>query len=136
MRLENLTNPKLFKSYKAFGDAVEKGDAIIPCASAVRRTEVGGLPERIAVPVDVAAPAAELVGDARFSWLVAQVSEWAAKGEKCLVFVRDLERLEALVPLLEAICSRGVGNNLLLQPLLWQTCCKTSRTATRDSKSW
>lgn len=101
-KLISLLHPKLFKSYKAFGDAVQKGDAIIPCASAVRRTEVGGLPERIATPVDVAAPAAELAADARFSWLVAQVSEWAAKGEKCLVFVRDLERLEALVPLLES----------------------------------
>ena len=38
----------------------------------------------------------------RSEWLAEQVPQWAAKGEKCLVFVRGVERLTQLVSFLES----------------------------------
>ena len=108
-KLLSLLHPKLFKNFKAFDEGIQKGDAVIPCTSAVRRTEVGGLPPRVATAVDVAAPAPEMAADERFAWLIAESSDWAASREKCLVFVRDLERLEALVPLLESATQTRVA---------------------------
>ncbi len=103
-RLLDLLHPELFEDFAAFERAVRGGDAVLPCTSAVRRVDVGGLPPRAPVAVDVEAPVADLgalADDARTKWLVAQARAWHKSGEKALVFVRDRATLEALAPLLE-----------------------------------
>ncbi len=95
-------HPQAFPSYDAFLASVEGGEARIPCTSSVRREDVGGLPPRIAHPVEVDAPAAELRKDARVLWLIDQARGWAKRREKALVFLRDVSELLALQELLEA----------------------------------
>ncbi len=101
-RLLKLLHPKRFKSFKQFERTLESGDAVVPCTSAVRRADVGGLPPREPVAVDLPAPGETLAQDPRAEWLASQVRGWAAAGEKALVFVHDRELLETLREYLES----------------------------------
>ncbi len=101
-RLLSVLHPEAFRSFEGFTKAVESGEAQIPCTSAVRRADVGGLAARIPAPVDLEAPAAELADDPRARWLAERVRRWAAAGEKALVFVHALDELERLRAWLES----------------------------------
>ena len=94
--LLQLLHPDEFVSFDEFDGAVAAGKAAFPCTSAVRRSDLGGLPPRRAAPVDVRPLGKDLKKDPRSEWLAARVREWHKKKEKALVFVRDLERLEKL----------------------------------------
>ena len=101
-RLLSLLHPDAFPDFEAFERQVERREAAIPCTSTVRRADVGGLPARVPVPVDLPPPAASLRSDPRARWLAERVRGWAAAGEKALVFVHDRETLEALRAFLES----------------------------------
>lgn len=101
-RLLSLLQPESFDDFEIFDKQVARGEAVITCTSSVRRAEVGGLPPRVAVPVDVGPPEARIANDPRASWLAKQAPAWSKKAEKCLVFVRGLERLEELAAYLES----------------------------------
>ncbi|MCG8591123.1 MAG: SNF2-related protein [Proteobacteria bacterium] len=100
-RLLSLLHPDAFPSFDAFDAAIEGGQAALPCTSAVRRADVGGLPPRVPVPVDVGPPASDWRQDPRVAWLVAEAPGWLARREKALVFVHGRERLESLAKYLE-----------------------------------
>lgn len=100
--LLSLLHPERFVSFEAFDAALASGEAAIPCASAVRRSDVGGLPPRAPQPVDVPGLEASPERDPRARWLRDALERWAARGEKALVFVRDVETLEALQRFLES----------------------------------
>ncbi|HTO05680.1 MAG TPA: helicase-related protein [Myxococcota bacterium] len=99
--LLQLLHPESFASFEAFDAAVGSGGAVFPCTSAVRRSDLGGLPPRKPEPVDVAAFGKDPRKDPRTEWLSARVREWHRKKEKALVFVHDLDRLEKLKKQLE-----------------------------------
>src|SRR5262249_4376165 len=63
-----------------------------PCTSSTRRVDVGGLPPRVPVPIDLPAQNE----DARLDWLLTQAKRWKAAGEKTLVFTARRETLEML----------------------------------------
>ena len=100
--LLSLLHPEAFGSFEAFDALVDAGKAAIACTSAVRRADVGGLPPRVAVAVDIEGPSDEITSDSRTRWLVENTRKWLKRGEKALVFVRDLETLEALGAVLES----------------------------------
>jgi ATP-dependent helicase HepA len=99
--LLQLLHPESFAAFDAFDAAVASGGAVFPCTSAVRRSDLGGLPPRRPQPVDVAAFGKDVRKDPRTEWLSARVREWHKKKEKALVFVSDLDRLEKLKKHLE-----------------------------------
>jgi ATP-dependent helicase HepA len=99
--LLDLLHPGAFGDLEAFRADVEAGRAALPCTSAVRRADLGGLPPRVAQPVDVADPGGDLALDPRTRWLIAQVQTWVESGQKALVFVSDRAQLERLQTLLE-----------------------------------
>lgn len=100
-RLVRLLHPQLFPSFDAFAKAVEAGDASFPCTSAVTRDDVGGLPPRVPIPIDLPAPASEVHADPRAAWLAERVRGWLDAREKALVFVKDLTQLDELRRFLE-----------------------------------
>ncbi len=100
--LLSMLHPEDFYSYEEFKISLEQGGTQVPCTSSVRRADVGGLPPRVTLPVDLPAAAEELRNDPRAQWLMDQARIWAKAREKVLVFVRDVETLLALQELLEA----------------------------------
>jgi ATP-dependent helicase HepA len=101
--LLQLLRPEAFASFEAFDAAVESGEAVFPCTSAVRRSDLGGLPPRKPVPVDLGPTARDMKKDPRAEWLAGQIKGWHRKKEKALVFVHELDRLEKLKRQLEAV---------------------------------
>ena len=99
--LLQLLHPESFAAFEAFDSAVASGGAVFPCTSAVRRSDLGGLPPRRPLPVDVTAFGKDPRKDLRTEWLSARVREWHKNKEKALVFVHDLDRLEKLKKHLE-----------------------------------
>jgi len=57
-RLVSLLHPEAFPTPEALLEALGRGEAVVPCTSAVRRADVGGLPPRRPRPVDLPGPAA------------------------------------------------------------------------------
>jgi len=108
-RLFSLLHPDVFPDFASFRMAVERGDAVVPCTSAVRRVDVGGLPPRVPVPVDLGPPEEEPARDPRARWLAEKVPVWRRAGEKALVFVGGRTRLEALAAWLESRTSTRVA---------------------------
>ncbi|MGH7291539.1 MAG: helicase-related protein, partial [Myxococcota bacterium] len=84
---------------------MSEGRAVFPCTSAVRRSDLGGLPPRKPVAIDVGPIAKDVKKDPRTNWLVANVRGWHKRKEKALVFVHDLEQLEKLRKHLETTTS-------------------------------
>jgi ATP-dependent helicase HepA len=107
-RLLDLLHPELFEDFAAFERAVRAGEVVLPCTSAVRRVDVGGLPPRAPRAIDVASPEADLADDPRTRWLVDEARGWKKRGEKALVFVRERETLDVLAPLLESMTQTRV----------------------------
>lgn len=95
-RLLQLLHPERFGDFDAFDASVSEGRAVFPCTSAVRRSDLGGLPPRVPVRIDLGPVAKDLKKDPRTEWLAKNVRGWHKRKEKALVFVHDLERLEKL----------------------------------------
>jgi superfamily II DNA or RNA helicase len=91
-----LLHPEDFASYPAFQRAIDGGQAVLPCTSAVRREDLGGFPPRRPQRIDLEAAQGDLARDPRALWLTTRAAEWRARGEKALVFVSQLALLEAL----------------------------------------
>lgn len=120
-RLLELLRPEAYESLDAFLAALGAGKGLPPCTSATRRVDIGGLPPRVAMPVDLPqAPAAEgLSGDPlvdrddpRVTWLAAKAPEFLPGGReegKTLVFCHDLPALTALKTVLESVTRRRVS---------------------------
>ncbi len=110
-QLLSLLHPDTFSSYEDFERELRAGRAAIPCASAVRRQDIGGLPPRVPLAVDLdfsnlAEAPSDLVArvkqDPRARWLREQTKSWRKRSEKVLVFVHEVETLLALQRYLEA----------------------------------
>jgi ATP-dependent helicase HepA len=99
--LLSLLHPDVFERFEDFDAAVESDGVTLPCTTAVRRADVGGLPPRMPIPIDLPPPAEEVRMDPRAHWIAQQAAQWREDGEKALVFVRKLETLEALRAMLE-----------------------------------
>lgn len=110
-QLLELLHPDAFSSYEAFEHELHEGRAVIPCASTVRRGDIGGLPPRVPIAVDLdfanacetaADNATRIKRDPRTHWLREQAKAWRKRSEKALVFVHEVETLLALQRHLEA----------------------------------
>jgi ATP-dependent helicase HepA len=104
-RLLQLLHPERFPDAAAFSAAVDAGRAVFPCTSAVRRADLGGLPPRVPVAVDLPPAMREPRRDPRALWLAGELRRWLAAKEKALVFVRDVRALERLKKFLETSTS-------------------------------
>ena len=103
-QLLSLLHQKAFPNYKSFEAALETGEARMPCTSAVRRTDLGGLPPRAPQAVELPALPADRTDprqDPRALWIQARVQEWLRAREKVLVFFHDREELERVGRFLE-----------------------------------
>jgi ATP-dependent helicase HepA len=101
-RLLAMLHPDHFDELADFERAIAAGEVRVPCTSAVRRADLGGLPPRDPRPVDLEAPTgSELRADPRADWLARRIPRWRERGEKALVFVGDAGRLGELKRTLE-----------------------------------
>ena len=120
-RLLELLRPEAYGSEDEFVAALEAGRPLPPCTSATRRVDMGGIPPRVPLPVDLEATPAhaglsgrddEDARDPRVVWLAAAARTWVrgGKGEgKALVFVHDRSTLQSLKTRLEAATGRRVA---------------------------
>jgi ATP-dependent helicase HepA len=111
--LLELVRPDAYRSEKEFLAALAENQPLPPCTSATRRVDIGGLPPRVPLPVELdRVPAAQALSgdekadaaDPRVAWLVAKARSFAPGGSeegKTLVFCHDLPTLQALKVLLE-----------------------------------
>jgi len=121
-RLLQLLRPEEFPDEMSFEERLAMGTPLPPCTSCTRRSDIGGLPPRIGIPIDLpargneleitlrAVPAQDpiarrkkldairraLVSDAALEWLLDNAPRWRAAKEKTLVFVAHRETLEML----------------------------------------
>jgi ATP-dependent helicase HepA len=121
-RLLQLLRPEEFPDEVSFEERLASGTPLPPCTSSTRRSDIGGLPPRIGIPIDLpargneieitlrAVPAQDpiarrkkldgirraLVSDAALEWLLANAPRWRDAKEKTLVFVAHRETLEML----------------------------------------
>ena len=112
-RLLQLVRPDAYRSEKEFAAALAENQPLPPCTSATRRVDIGGLPPRVPLPVELdEVPASQgLSGDEkadaadpRVRWLVGKARSFSPGGTeegKTLVFCHDLPTLQALKALLE-----------------------------------
>jgi len=120
-RLLQLLRPDDFPEAMSFEDRLAHGTPLPPCTSSTRRSDIGGLPPRVGIPIDLpgggtdepaarAIPALDpvarrnklerirraLVFDAALDWLVGNAPRWRDAKEKSLVFVAERQTLEML----------------------------------------
>ena len=120
-RLLQLLRPDDFPEAMSFEDRLAQGTPLPPCTSSTRRSDIGGLPPRVGIPIDLpgggtdepaarAIPALDpvarrnklertrraLVFDAALDWLVGNAPRWRDAKEKSLVFVAERQTLEML----------------------------------------
>jgi ATP-dependent helicase HepA len=121
-RLLQLLRPEEFPDDVSFEKRLASGTPLPPCTSSTRRSDIGGLPPRVGIPIDLpargneieitlrAVPAQDpiarrkkldgirraLVSDAALEWLLANAPRWRDAKEKTLVFVAHHETLEML----------------------------------------
>ncbi len=100
-RLLQLLRPNEFPEGMSFEARLAEGTPLPPCTSSTRRVDIGGLPPRVAVPIDLDRPIDEVTQpitakDPRVKWLATQAPAWRAAREKTLVFVSDRGTLETL----------------------------------------
>jgi ATP-dependent helicase HepA len=120
-RLLELLRPDAYASEADFVAALEASRALPPCTSATRRVDIGGVPPRVPLPVDLEAPLARpgLSGqddqdacDPRVVWLAKTARQWIRGGPeegKALVFVHDRATLSSLKTRLEAATGQRVA---------------------------
>jgi ATP-dependent helicase HepA len=107
--LLQLLHPERFSDFDLFDAAVSEGRATFPCTSAVRRADLGGLPPRRPLPIDLGPALKDMKKDPRAEWLTKHVRGWHKRKEKALVFVHDLEQLEKLRKQLEAAANTHIA---------------------------
>jgi len=107
--LIHLLHPEIFPDQASFAAALETGEARIPCTSAVRREELGGLPPRAPEGVDLSSVHSDMRQDPRARWIADRVPGWLDAREKVLVFVHETEVLEKLKGFLEAAARTHVS---------------------------
>jgi ATP-dependent helicase HepA len=121
-RLLQLLRPEEFPDDVSFEERLASGASLPPCTSSTRRLDIGGLPPRIGIPIDLPARGNEieitlravpvqdpiarrkkldgirraLVSDDALEWLLANAPRWRDAKEKTLVFVAHRETLEML----------------------------------------
>lgn len=112
-RLLQLVRPDAYRSEKEFLAALAENQPLPPCTSATRRVDIGGLPPRVPLPVELERePKAQALSgdekadasDPRVRWLVEKARSFAPGGGeegKTLVFCHDLPTLQSLKALLE-----------------------------------
>jgi len=120
-RLLELLRPEAYASPEDFAQALEADRPLPPCTSATRRVDIGGVPPRLPLPIELDRPPARmgLSGndaedrkDPRVQWLGQEVRRWAPDGDdpgKALVFVHDRATLQALKTRLETAAGRRVA---------------------------
>jgi ATP-dependent helicase HepA len=89
-RLLQLLRPEEFPERVNFKWLLESGTPLPPCTSSTRRSDIGGLPPRIGIPIDLPE------GSTPLEWLLANAPKWRDAKEKTLVFVAKRDALEAL----------------------------------------
>jgi ATP-dependent helicase HepA len=94
-RLLQLLRPDEFPDEESFEDRLARGTPLPPCTSSTRRSDIGGLPPRVGIPIDVPAEG-EDVEAAALEWLLANAPRWRDAKEKSLIFVAQRETLEML----------------------------------------
>lgn len=85
-RLLQLLRPEEFPDEVTFEEILARQTPLPPCTSSTRRSDIGGLPPRVGLPIS----------DAPTEWLLATAHRWRAAHEKTLVFVSSRDKLEAL----------------------------------------
>ena len=120
-RLLELLRPEAYGSEGELVAALEAGRPLPPCTSATRRVDMGGIPPRVPLPVDLEATPARsgLTGrdeedarDPRVLWLAAAARTWVRGGTdegKALVFVHERSTLQSLKTRLEVATGRRVA---------------------------
>ena len=119
-RLLELIRPEAYPSEEDFLGALSAGRPLPPCTSATRRVDIGGLPPRVPLPVDLPrVPESELLSgdrrdqsDPRVEWLVQKAPLFAPGGAeegKVLVFCHERGTLTALKEVLESATRRRVA---------------------------
>jgi ATP-dependent helicase HepA len=106
-RLLQLLRPEEFPEGMDVEARLASGVPLPPCTSSTRRVDVGGLPPRVPVPIDL--PPGEREGEARLDWLVTQAKRWRVAGEKTLIFTAKRETLEMLRQALSARAQLATG---------------------------
>jgi len=107
--LIHLLHPEVFPDLASFEAALGDGSARIPCTSAVRRDDLGGLPPRAPEAVDLPATHEDFRQDPRARWIAERVPAWLEAREKVLVFVHRTEDLERLKAFLESTARTHVS---------------------------
>lgn len=112
-RLLQLVRPDAYRSEKEFVAALSENQPLPPCTSATRRVDIGGLPPRVPLPVELdEVPSFQALSgdekadaaDPRVEWLVGKAKGFAPGGAeegKTLVFCHDLPTLQSLKARLE-----------------------------------
>jgi ATP-dependent helicase HepA len=120
-RLLSLVRPDAYTSEARFEASLREGRPLPPCTSATRRVDIGGLPPRVPMPVDLdEAPAAAVLSgdekrdadDPRVQWLVSKAAAFSRGGAeegKTLVFCHEQTTLAALKTRLESATRRRVA---------------------------
>jgi ATP-dependent helicase HepA len=122
-RLLQMLRPEEFPEEVDVEARLASGVPLPPCTSSTRRVDVGGLPPRLPVPIDLPIDvphdqrdqrvqrdrAGAGDADARLDWLLAQAKRWRDAGEKTLVFTARRETLEMLRQALRARAQLATG---------------------------
>jgi ATP-dependent helicase HepA len=137
-RLLQMLRPDEFPEEMDVEARLASGVPLPPCTSSTRRVDVGGLPPRVPVPIDLprvdrdqAGPGNASAGnagmtnpgmsnpstsnastsdaDGRLDWLMTQAKRWRAADEKTLVFTARRETLEMLRQAFSARAQLGTG---------------------------
>jgi ATP-dependent helicase HepA len=123
-RLLQMLRPDEFPEEMDVEARLASGVPLPPCTSSTRRVDVGGLPPRVPVPIDLPPDRRDQAGDrtgdqaragnqtragaqagandadgrldGRLDWLLEQAKRWREAGEKTLVFTAKRETLEML----------------------------------------
>lgn len=129
-RLLQMLRPEEFPEEMDVEARLASGVPLPPCTSSTRRVDVGGLPPRVPVPIDLphVQEQARVQGqaqaqtqaqrdrtgagdaaDGRLDWLVSHAKRWHRAGEKTLVFTARRETLEMLRQALSARAQLATG---------------------------
>ena len=110
--LLRLLHPDAYASFDSFSREVNRGRARLPCTSAVRREDLGGLPPRVPVAVDLPALPRDRTDaslDPRTRWIAERMRGWLERGEKVLAFLHETAELERLKRALETLTRTHVS---------------------------
>ncbi len=120
-RLLELVRPDAYSCEEEFLRSLQEGRPLPPCTSATRRIDIGGLPPRVPLPVDISrsldratlkGDTREDLSDPRVEWIVEKTRAFANGGEeegKTLIFCHERHTLNALKDVLETGTRKRVG---------------------------